>query len=77
MLSKNGMLVNVPFLVEHFIQKLELDAKQERKMSMDEFERCVGYFRLSMKDTNNVIEDLRNYGVIEEYNKRKREIIFR
>ena len=77
MLSKNGMLVNVPYILEQFILKLDLDAKQERKMDIDEFIHSVVYFRLSNTDWKKMLEDLKSYGVIEEYNVHNKEIVFR
>jgi len=75
--AKNGMLIYIPHILEQFIYKLDLDAKQEREISVDEFKQCIAYFRLHPDEWKKIMEDLQSIGLIEDYNKHKRTIVFR
>jgi len=70
-LKKNGMLVYVPNILEQFILKLDLDARQDRTVDIEEFKHFVTYFRLSPDDWKNILKDLEEIGVIEGYNQYK------
>lgn len=76
-LSKNGMLVYIPYILEEFIKKMELDARQERTVSVEEFKHFIAYFRLHPDTWKEIMNDLISAGIIEEYQKRNSTIVFR
>jgi len=70
-IKNNGMLVYVPHILEQFILKMDLDARQEREIDIEEFKHLVTYFRLSPDEWKNILKDLDSIGIIESYNKQK------
>jgi len=76
-LCKNGMIIYIPYILEEFIKKMDLDARQERYLTIDEFKQSIAYFRLSPDDWKKILEDLKSTGIIEEYNKKTQKIFFR
>jgi len=70
-ISRNGMLVYIPHMLEQFILKLDLDARQERTVDIEEFKHFVTYFRLSPDEWKKILKDLENIGIIESHNKQK------
>ena len=74
-ISKNGMVVYIPYILEQFMNKLDLDAEQERIMTNEQFKKCILHFRLIPDDWEKIRDDLKSVGIIEGYDKHK--IFFR
>jgi len=69
------MVVYIPYILEHFIQKMDLDSRQERVLEIKEFKHSIAYFRLHPDDWKKILEDLKSVGLIEDYN--NNYIVFR
>lgn len=67
MLSITNLNAKFPFILRKFIEKI--DVPDNKTMSIEDFKKHIFCFRISTDAYPELLKDLKDMGVVEDYNK--------